>query len=120
MSITATVFDANDAPISRDFVIRDDNFSVAEKAARKAAEDGMRCYIRWQRSTDGQIAYWGPRGACFAPHWYARPGRPSELAKGRKVNTYLDAESIEIADKLGKGNVSDGIRFALKRAAANL
>ena len=43
-------------------------------------------------------------------------GRPSEMSGGKKVNTYLDAESIEIASKLGSGNVSDGIRTALKRA----
>lgn len=43
-------------------------------------------------------------------------GRPEELAGGRKVNTYLDAESIAIATRLGNGNVSEGIRKALKQA----
>lgn len=47
----------------------------------------------------------------------SRPaGRPAELEGGRKVNTYLDAESIAIATKLGNGNVSEGIRKALKKA----
>ena len=44
-------------------------------------------------------------------------GRPSEMFGGRKVNTYLDAESIAIATRLGNGNVSEGIRKALKQAA---
>lgn len=46
----------------------------------------------------------------------SRPvGRPSEMDGGRKVNTYLDAESIAIATRLGNGNVSEGIRKALKQ-----
>lgn len=44
-------------------------------------------------------------------------GRPSEMSGGKKVNTYLDAESIAIATRLGNGNVSEGIRKALKQAA---
>ena len=47
-----------------------------------------------------------------------REGRPPEIAGGKKVNTYLDAESIEIAKRLGKGNVSEGIRIALANSAA--
>ena len=47
----------------------------------------------------------------------AGPGRPSEMSGGKKVNTYLDAESISIAARLGNGNVSEGIRKALKQAA---
>lgn len=43
-------------------------------------------------------------------------GRPSEMAGGKKVNTYLDVESVAIATKLGNGNVSEGIRKALKHA----
>lgn len=44
-------------------------------------------------------------------------GRPAEMIGGRKVNTYLDAESIYIATSLGNGNVSEGIRKALALAA---
>lgn len=44
-------------------------------------------------------------------------GRPSEMSGGKKVNTYLDAESIAIATRIGNGNVSEGIRKALKRSA---
>lgn len=43
-------------------------------------------------------------------------GRPSEMEGGKRVNVYLDAESLAIAAKLGNGNVSDGIRKALKQA----
>ena len=42
-------------------------------------------------------------------------GRPSEMEGGKRVNVYLDAESIAIATRLGNGNVSDGIRKALKQ-----
>lgn len=43
-------------------------------------------------------------------------GRPTEMSGGKKVNTYLDADSIAIAQQLGNGNVSEGIRKALKLA----
>jgi hypothetical protein len=46
-------------------------------------------------------------------------GRPAEMQGGKKVNTYLDAKSIELATRLGNGNVSYGIRKALKLAAIN-
>ena len=42
-------------------------------------------------------------------------GRPSEI-DGKRVNVYLDAKSIEVAARLGGGNVSEGIRIALQRA----
>lgn len=41
-------------------------------------------------------------------------GRPSEMEGGKRVNVYLDADSLAIAAKLGDGNVSEGIRKALK------
>lgn len=117
MSITATVMDINNCPISNDFVICNDDFSQVEQAAEQAAENGTKCCIRWSRSSDGQVAYWGPKGACFSPHWYAKPGRPAEMDGGKNVNTYLDAASVAIASRLGNGNVSDGIRKALKQSA---
>lgn len=43
-------------------------------------------------------------------------GRPAEV-DGKRVQVYLDAKSLAIAAKLGNGNVSDGIRKALKQAA---
>ena len=44
-------------------------------------------------------------------------GRPAEVG-GKRVQVYLDAESLAIASKLGSGNVSEGIRKALKGAGA--
>jgi hypothetical protein len=41
------------------------------------------------------------------------PGRPPSLSGGKRVNVYLDAASIKAADKLGGGNVSEGIRKSL-------
>ena len=46
------------------------------------------------------------------------PGRTPEMRGGKRVQVYLDSEeSIEIAKRLGNGNVSEGIRKALKQAA---
>lgn len=44
-------------------------------------------------------------------------GRPAEVG-GKRVQVYLDAESLAIASKLGGGNVSEGIRKALKASGA--
>lgn len=41
-------------------------------------------------------------------------GRPAEMAGGKPVKVYLDTESIATAQRLGNGNVSEGIRKALK------
>lgn len=46
-------------------------------------------------------------------------GRPNEMEGGKRVQVYLDAESLAIANKLGSGNVSEGIRKALKQAGEN-
>lgn len=40
-------------------------------------------------------------------------GRPAGVG-GKRVQVYLDVESIAIAAKIGNGNVSEGIRTALK------
>ena len=40
-------------------------------------------------------------------------GRPTEIKDGKRVNVYLDSKSLDIAAKLGDGNVSEGIRKAL-------
>jgi hypothetical protein len=42
-------------------------------------------------------------------------GRPSAV-DGKRVQVYLDAESLKTAALLGHGNVSEGIRKALRRA----
>ena len=40
-------------------------------------------------------------------------GRPAEMAGGKRRNIYLDAASREKAERIGNGNVSEGIRIAL-------
>lgn len=118
MSILATIYNADMVPLTDDVEVSDDaEFEPLETQAAELAAAGTKCCIRWGRCSDGQVAYWGPKGATLQPHWYSRPGRPEEMAGGRKVNTYLDANSIAIASKLGQGNVSEGIRIALAKAA---
>lgn len=46
------------------------------------------------------------------------PGRPAEMEGGKRVNVYLDAESLAIAARMGNGNVSEGIRKALRAATS--
>lgn len=41
------------------------------------------------------------------------PGRPPEMAGGKRSNIYLDAASRETAESIGNGNISEGIRIAL-------
>ncbi|MFM5431411.1 hypothetical protein ACET9P_11020 [Aeromonas veronii] len=108
----------NDEPLTDEgFEIHDDSdFDVVELAAKNAAQSGVRCYIKWSRDSDGQSAYWGPSGTCFEAYIYSAPGRPAEMEGGKRVQVYLDAKSLEIAARLGGGNVSEGIRQALKQA----
>ena len=46
-----------------------------------------------------------------------KPGRPSVMDGGRSRRIYIDEESWEIAQKLGKGSGSEGIRRAIKIAS---
>ena len=118
MSIWATIYSSDMVPMTDGAEVSEDaEFEALEMQAAELAAAGTKCCIRWSRDSDGQTAYWGPKGATLQPHWYSRLGRPEEMAGGRKVNTYLDANSIAIAAKLGQGNVSEGIRIALSKAA---
>jgi hypothetical protein len=117
MSTYATIHSTDDEPISKEFlIVSDDDFEVVEEAAKDKAAGGVKCCIRWQRSEDGQAAYWGPRGACFSPHWYSKPGRPEEMQGGKRRNVYIDDASWAKAVELGNGNASDGIRVALAKS----
>ena len=49
------------------------------------------------------------------PEGTGQVGRPAELEGGERKNVYLDAASVAKARKLGKGNISVGIRIALSR-----
>ena len=42
-------------------------------------------------------------------------GRPAEMLDGRRINVYLDSESIEAAKRIGNGNISAGIRAAIRK-----
>lgn len=63
---------------------------------------------------DDQTFFW--RGRIDSLPIYEEAGRPAELEGGKRVQVYLDAESLAIAAMLGNGNVSEGIRKALKQA----
>lgn len=71
---------------------------------------------RFDRSP-GDADYW--RDKLQEIPWPAAPGpvgRPATMNGGKRVQVYLDGESIEQAKLLGAGNVSEGIRLALARA----
>ena len=40
-------------------------------------------------------------------------GRPAEMTGGKRRNVYLDDASGAAAEKIGNGNISEGIRLAL-------
>lgn len=83
-------------------------------AAALTYNNGQLAFHRFDRHP-GDRDYW--RDKLAEIEWpTGQVGRPSEMESGRKVNTYLDAESIAIATRLGNGNVSEGIRKALKQA----
>ena len=44
-------------------------------------------------------------------------GRPAEMSGGSRSNVYLDDESRAIALRIGSGNLSEGIRIALKNCS---
>ena len=123
MIITATILDGGMTPIDDDITGNDDDCLIAaEKLAREYAKGGTICCVRWRRDTDGQVAYWTPRGCSLSPHWYGsgrNAGRKS--ADGAQVKRHLvtlDAQTVERlkAADLGDGELSIGIR----RAAASL
>ena len=114
--ISAAIYNPDFSPIAGDLEVSTDaEFLALEYQAQELAAAGTKCCIRWRRDSDGQVAYWGPAGASLKPHWYAKPGRPSEMEGGKAVKVYLDDESVAIAARLGSGNVSEGIRRALKQ-----
>ena len=42
------------------------------------------------------------------------PGRPRKMATRLEVRVNLTPEDVEIAKKIGEGNISEGIRKALR------
>lgn len=43
-----------------------------------------------------------------------RPGRPPALKQGRMRGLYLDDDTADMARSLGEGNMSAGIRLAVR------
>lgn len=68
-------------------------------------------YHKFNTSPEDAMHYW--RGRIQDLPIYAKSGRPEELRGGRRINVYLDADSLAAAERLGNGNVSAGIRAAL-------
>ncbi|AXV99232.1 hypothetical protein CJO80_27140 (plasmid) [Ralstonia solanacearum] len=69
---------------------------------------------RFDRSPDRQD-YWRDKLDEIA---WPTVGRPATGQSGRRTNIYLSDDSRVIAERLGNGNVSEGIRIALVRGAA--
>jgi len=46
-----------------------------------------------------------------------KPGRPAAMDGGRSRRIYIDDASWDLAQKLGKGSGSEGIRRAIKIAS---
>ncbi|MND11732.1 hypothetical protein D3C87_820680 [compost metagenome] len=118
MSIKAVLLDQNMERISDDIIVKPDKFKNVEREAKIKADSGIKCCVRWSNDADGCSGYWGPSGACIEPHWYVKQGRPNELKNGMRKQIYMDQESLEVAQKLGNGNVSEGIRKALMSYAS--
>ncbi len=45
-------------------------------------------------------------------------GAATQMEDGRRINLYMDAASIATAERIGSGNISAGIRMALKNQGA--
>ena len=65
------ILDKNGKIIFFDRINDDDDF---EEIEQKAKDFDFPVCIKWERSSDGQVAYWSPRGAGFRPHWYNKAG----------------------------------------------
>lgn len=94
-------FDRDDIAIEEGLILTDDE------------DDGD---VRYRGSVMGTLSDENGRAFEFAVR--RAPGRPAELAGGKRVNVYLDAGSLDTASRLGGGNVSEGIRLALHAASS--
>lgn len=80
-------------------------------AAVLSYNDSHIAFHRFDRHP-GDADYWRDRLADI--RWPSgRIGRPKRMEGGRRINIYLDSVSLEAADMLGGGNISEGIRLAL-------
>lgn len=93
-------------------VVNRDDLDGQKFAAVLSYNNGQLAFHRFDRQP-GDADYW--RDKLREIPWPV--GRPTELEDGGRVNVYLDGKSKAFAKKLGDGNVSEGIRIALSRAA---
>lgn len=94
-------------------LINRDDVGVRKLAAVLSYNNRQLAFHRFDRAP-GDADYW--RDKLDAIEWpTGQRGRPAQMDGGRRVQVYLDAESLAAAERIGHGNVSEGIRAALKR-----
>lgn len=89
-------------------------FDGQKLAAALTYNNRQLAFHRFDRNP-GDTDYWRDR-LDEIPWPSVQVGRPSEMEGGKRVQVYLDAASLAIAVKLSNGNVSEGIRKALRAA----
>lgn len=104
--VYAHLQDRQGNPLSDDYEVSGDDFEAVEQAALNL---GRICCIRWNRTSDGQVAYWTPKGVSFEPFWYGagQPRKdPSELKRPMSlklspfVMDWLDAQDTPKAQMI--------------------
>lgn len=86
---------------------------VGQKLAAVLSHNNRQLAFHRFDHPEGTSQNW--RGRLHEIEW-PEVGRPAEMTEGKRVNVYLDAQSLEAAKALGGGNVSEGIRIALAKA----
>lgn len=84
-------------------------------AAALTHQNRQVAFHRFDRAP-GDADYWRDKLDDIELPGRAPPGRPVEI-DARRVNVTLDDETIERAKALGDGNLSAGLREAVRRAA---
>ena len=70
MTMQATIYNTDMVPLIVYYDIDTDaDFDAVEQQAEELAASGINCCIRWDRSSDGQVAFWAAR-VNFEPYWY--------------------------------------------------
>ena len=83
-------------------------------AAALTCNNKQKAFHRFDREP-GDADYWRDKLDEIEIETVGR-GRPDTMDSGRRIQVYLDAPSLAIAERLGNGNVSAGIRVALAGA----
>ena len=95
-------------------LINNSNLYQSKRVAVLSHNSHQLAFHRFDRAL-GDEDFWDGR-LNEIPWPTGRTGRPAEMEGGKRVNVYLSAEAIALAEELGNGNVSAGIRRALERA----